>query len=330
MTHPGLPVGWGLAVSVVMVLLVMLLVRALVKAISSPLDTMHASLERLANGHYGHYLPDQDVDGQLGELIDAVNALSRKLAEQDAAVKTHIRDLEDARKRAEAASAAKGEFLALMSHELRTPLNGVIGMLQLLEQTTLNPTQKEYADTALRSAEHLLAQISDILNFSLLDRGKITLDPVPCRVTDLVDEVADAYRPSLEAKGGTMMVSHANELAGRRVSLDPQRVRQLLGTLLGALIKYAECGEIRIHTTLLPVSGDQFRLQIDCEDDSAPLNESVRKALFDGEEKGLILIEQLPPGFGISLSLVRGLLELMGGSLIGLPRESGHTGNQLV
>ncbi|WP_369602049.1 histidine kinase dimerization/phospho-acceptor domain-containing protein [Hahella sp. SMD15-11] len=191
----------ALSLGLVMVLLVLLLVRALVKAISSPLESIHSSLTRLAAGNYGHHMADQDVDGQLGELIDAVNTLSGKLAEQDREMNAHILALEKARKRAETASAAKGEFLALMSHELRTPLNGVIGMLQLLEQTTLSPTQKEYANTALRSAENLLAQISDILNYSLLDRGKVTLDPVPCLATHLVDEVTEAYRDTLEARG---------------------------------------------------------------------------------------------------------------------------------
>ncbi|MEI8386114.1 MAG: PAS domain S-box protein, partial [Verrucomicrobiota bacterium] len=151
--------------------------------------------------------------------------------------------LATALQRAEAANRAKSEFLNVMSHELRTPLNGVLGFAQLLSDTPLDDEQKSFAKTISSSGEHLLAIISDILDFSSIDAGALALHAAPLAVADLVRTAEDTVRKAAAEKG----IELRSELAAgvpEQIAGDELRIRQILINLLGNAVKFTASGSV--------------------------------------------------------------------------------------
>lgn len=306
----------GISIALVMLLISLILVRTLVNSISVPLESVYAALLRLESGRYGDTIHERQTTGQLEDLVRATSTLSQTLESKDQTLTRQLRELQLARERAERASAAKGEFLTLMSHELKTPLNGVIGMLELLSETTLNETQQEYVRTAMRSAEHLLIQINELLNISLMDRGKLSVDEVPTQVDAIVEEVAQAYQASAQEKGLDMIISHSPGQENARVLTDPQRLRQLSGSLLAYAVKATAKGAIQVRTQRLAQSDQRVTFVLEVQDGSPPLPESFLDTWSQSSRDTAFLLEALSSGsVGISLILVAGLAYIMKGRL---------------
>jgi len=141
---------------------------------------------------------------EVGQLVVAFNGMLEELEAQARRVAEHQADLEnkvaartaelvDALNRAQAATHAKAEFLANMSHEIRTPMNGVIGMLDLLHLERLAPEARNMLDTARGSADALLGLLNDVLDFSKIDAGKLTLEKIDFELRPLAEEVATLF-----------------------------------------------------------------------------------------------------------------------------------------
>ncbi len=230
-------------------------------------------------------------------------------------------ELTHAKEQALSASQAKSEFLANMSHEIRTPMNGVLGMLQLLQKTSLSNEQAEYVDTALSSGVSLLKIISDILDFSKIEAGKTELENQPFRldavveaITASVDNLIDHQRVSLNTEIDDNLPSY--------VIGDETRLKQILYNLIGNAIKFTEKGEIAIRLKCSETSDDSLRLDFAVKDSGIGIQPKKIATIFDPFVQADGSFRRRYSGTGLGLSIVKKLVELMQGE-ISIQSETG-------
>ncbi|PCI07203.1 MAG: hypothetical protein COB77_05235, partial [Gammaproteobacteria bacterium] len=162
-------------------------------------------------------------------------------------------ELKAAKENAEQMSQAKGEFLANMSHEIRTPMNGVIGTLQLLEDTKLSSEQKEFVDTAHKSADALLAILNDILDLSKIEAGKLHFENIAFDLRVIIKDVVTLYSLKAEQQGVVLKQEIESTLPVYLMG-DPTRVRQVIVNLVSNALKFTQQGEVTIKVNVVDVA----------------------------------------------------------------------------
>jgi two-component system, NarL family, capsular synthesis sensor histidine kinase RcsC len=224
-------------------------------------------------------------------------------------------DSEQAKLAAESASRAKTSFVATMSHEIRTPLNGILGHLELLGRSHLEPAQRERLERIRLSADVLLAIISDVLDFSRIEAGQLDIDPLPFELRALIEQTALLYAPAAQRKGLRLYYGVEPGLASTYVA-DAYRIRQVLNNLVSNAVKFTESGRIILRVRAVPQeSKEQVRLRFEVIDSGIGMSEQQRKQVFQPFSQADASISRRFGGSGLGLTLCRQLTELMGGEI---------------
>jgi two-component system, sensor histidine kinase and response regulator len=217
-----------------------------------------------------------------------------------------------ARERAEAASKAKGDFVARVSHEIRTPLNGVVGIVDLLFRTELGGRQRQLVRTLQRSGRHLLGVINDILDLSKIEAGQLELRAERVDLTDVVEDAVELGASQL--RPGVELLSRLDPTLPRAVSGDGQRLLQVLTNLLGNAVKFTQTGEIVVRADMISVTPERARVRFSVKDSGIGISKAEQARLFQSFYQASGSSRNFG-GTGLGLSISQELVKRMGGEI---------------
>ncbi|WGS50364.1 transporter substrate-binding domain-containing protein [Paraburkholderia sp. D15] len=223
-------------------------------------------------------------------------------------------ELARARDVAEAASRAKDDFFAMMSHEIRTPMNGVLGLVEVLERTPLNADQSEMLSMIHESAGALLQILDDLLDYSKIDAGRLTIEAEPIDIRELVDNAVGLLAGRAHEKGLKVRVDIAPQVAAL-VRGDSVRFRQILFNLLGNAIKFTPAGEVDVRVSVVAQTDGAQTLEMTVADTGIGIAPDVQAKLFEPFVQAESSTTRRFGGTGLGLTICRKLIELMEGSL---------------
>ena len=271
--------------------------------------------------------PILDEDGELIGYRGADSDITKRIQAENELLAANKKLEEESRRSAElaveaqAASAAKSEFLAKMSHEIRTPMNGVIGMAELLMDMGLNDQQRDCVETVRTSGEALLTIINDLLDFSKAEAGKLNLDVMDFDLRATLEDLSALLAVKAQQKG-LELVNLVDPEVPALVRGDPGRLRQVLTNLIGNAVKFSDEGEVSVMVSVEEEDAERVTLRFSVRDQGIGIPEDKRGRLFQPfEQVDGSLVRQFG-GTGLGLSISKLLVELMDGD-IGFESQAG-------
>ena len=265
---------------------------------------------RLANGEsltlQVFLLPQVDATGTVVGMRGTIQDISCRKALEER--------LYQAKEAADSANLAKSDFLATMSHEIRTPLNGMLGILELVEQTPINPELRGALDTIRESGHSLQRIIDDILDFSKVEAGKLDIRPEPTSLVDLAAAVQRAYAGSASSHG--LELRHqVDPRISPAVMVDGLRLRQILGNFVSNAIKFTPHGHVELRIGLMEREGTRESICFEVLDTGIGISAERQERLFQPFEQADIDLASRVSGTGLGLAISSRLARLMGGEV---------------
>jgi signal transduction histidine kinase/DNA-binding response OmpR family regulator len=281
-------------------------------AVTRPVQVLVRSVRRVAAGDLKVVLPADRRD-ELGELARAFNDMVVQLRTRQ--------ELQRLVESSQAASTAKSQFLANMSHEIRTPLNGVVGMIDLLRNTSMTDIQHRYVELAREAANSLLNVINDILDFSKIEAGKVDVENIEFELHKLVEDLSELLGP-VAAKKNIALATFLRPDVPRHLMGDPNRVRQVLMNLINNALKFTSAGSVTIRCTVERRENDRMIVRVAVQDTGIGIPRDRIDRLFKNFSQADSSTTRKFGGTGLGLAICKRLAGLMGGE-VGIDSEEG-------
>lgn len=254
---------------------------------------------------------------QIGQLEKLAAITVRELDLRQA-----LKIVDDAKRDAQEANAAKSQFLASVSHEIRTPMNGVLGMANVLSATSLTPEQRGFVELISESGDALLNLLNDVLDLSKIEAGRVELEQQDFSVAELLKSVEGLWAPQATEKGIQLYIrNHIDPDTYLRT--DRGRLRQVIHNLVGNALKFTSQGYVEIQLDEIPRKDDKRELRIEIRDTGIGLSDEQIAKLFRPFAQADSSVTRKFGGTGLGLSICKNLIELMGGD-IGVESASGQ------
>ena len=296
----------GLTVTIVALMLILAVHYIQLRRILRPLQDLVTFAGKVAAGDLKQRAPVVSID----EVSDLTLAFNHMVGELDISRQELILLVQ----KAQEANRLKSEFLANMSHEIRTPMNGVLGMTELVLQTDLTPEQRDYASTVQHSALALLAIINDVLDFSRIEAGKLTLDSMPFAPREVLEQALRTLALRAHQKGIELLCSVAPAVPEMLVG-DPVRLRQIVLNLVGNAVKFTEHGEVLLSIDVQAEVENGLVLHFLISDTGIGIAPEHQKAIFEAFTQADGSTTRKYGGTGLGLSICSRLVDLMGGRI---------------
>lgn len=318
----------------IVLLLTILFTLRVAKTLSRPLQNMSKAVALISEGDFS-YAPEIRAQGELGTLEQGIATMARHLSEAKDNERLQREKLEDInndlkkqiehRKRIEnelreatdlanQANQAKSDFMGNMGHELRTPLNSIIGFSELLLMDDIDPKHREYAQCVHNSCNDLLHLIRDILDFSKLEAGKLSVLSIAFDLRQAIEEVVDSSALRCAEKDIELVVNYALDQPHHLLG-DPGRIRQIITNLVTNAIKFTENGQVIIRAHVNEIKNNLAQIHISVEDTGIGIAQNKLDSIFERFSQADTSSTRSYQGLGLGLTISKQLVELMGGSM---------------
>jgi len=278
------------------------------KHIIHKINREHAKTKTLMRAHMGK----EDIDNS--RLLRVIEREREVMEELRARESERTEEMRHAKNTADQANQAKSAFLAIVSHEIRTPMTGIIGMLRMLENTTLTAEQKEYLDVVKDSSDTMLALLNDILDFSKIEQGGLTIERIEFDLKRVMMTVTTLMKTYADQKNVALDV-HIDPHIQATLYGDPTRLRQVFLNLIGNALKFTHSGSVKVSAVLDRHDNKTDHVIFSVEDTGIGISEEALKNLFQPFSQADSSISRKYGGTGLGLVICKTLIEAMGGNI---------------